>query len=417
MIGGIAWLLLAAVAQGGEAAGPKTLEQLSAEGWRFFDGIDIVVNERIITHREVLSLAALQGGVENMRELEEQLPKIRLDRVHRLLEDQAGRDMGLDEAQIARMLQYEEQRRVEAVGGLRAMSEVLRARNANLQDMREFEEELLYSELWKYWQNGIHYGPRGRISRDRYVRPGVLKMIHGFDPNQFDEPARVRLRQLVLLFPADAPDEDREEVEQVVVELRDRILAGEDMAQLVEAYGRTPPGTGGLSDLLEEDSLSRAYPEIREFLAAHPAFVEPAEGQTGPLSDVMPYVGSDGQHTGYMVLRLEQRVPERDFSDPAIQAKVRRERLTDLDELRISSGHQELLRQAYVWFPGIEEPQASQPAELPGPRPAPGSPEAPATGAPVGPALPDDAPTPPTAAPTQAPAEAGDPDAGPAGSG
>ena len=158
-----------------------------AAGWSFLNGIDVVVNDRVLTHLEVI--ASLRD-VTSEEELLEQLGKIRVDRIHMFLEDQAGRDMGLDPQQVEAILRYTEEDRIERLGGIQAASEQFRSRETDVVYMREFLEEDFYATTWRRWQSGTGIGPRGRISRDNYVRPGVLQMIYGVRPTAITSPAR-----------------------------------------------------------------------------------------------------------------------------------------------------------------------------------------------------------------------------------
>jgi len=335
----------------------------SSDGWSFLNGIDIVVNDRVLTHLEVI--ASLQE-VTTEEELREQLGQIRLERIHKFLEDQAGRDMGIDPDQVDVFLRRSEELRIERLGGIRAASEQFRSRETDLTYLREFIEEDFYATTWRRWQNGIDIGPRGRVSRDRFVRPGVLKMLYRAAPDRYRKPPEVQLRQLILLFGEDASFERIEETEHLIVDLRDRILAGEDMRALVEAYSITKPGTGGMTGLLDEEQLAEFYPEVGAFLAEHPDFTEPVEGEVGPLSDVLPYVDAQGTHVGFMLVRLEKRVPALGFQSADVQARIRGDRLGDLEDVRMDLGHNRLIRQAYVWHPEVEDPNgAAASAERP----------------------------------------------------
>ena len=130
-----------------------------------------------------------------------------------------------------------------------------------------------------------------------------------------------------------------------------------------------------MTDLLDEEQLSKFYPEIRAFLTDHPDFLEPAEGGAGPISDVLPYVNAEGQHAGYLVVRLMKRIRGVEFVDSDIQAQIRSDRLEDLDEFRIDFARDRLKREAYVWLPRTPERTPGAGPETVGPDGAnPGTP-------------------------------------------
>ena len=154
------------------------------------------------------------------------------------------------------------------------------------------------------------------------------------------------------------------------------------METLVEAYGSTKPGTGGMTSLLDEEQLSMFYPEFRTFLTDHADFLEPREGGLGPISDVLPFVDAEGQHNGYMVVRLMKRVPGVEFVDSQIQAQIRVDRLEDLDQFRIDYARDQLKRQAYVWLP--QRPKRTEEGANPaGTEVGPATPQAPASADPA----------------------------------
>ena len=190
-------LLLALQAQGPLAPGVAPV----GDGWSYLNGIDVVVNERVMTNREVLERYAFrrysleQQGVTTEEELRGEMDQIWWDRVHLFLEDQAGRDMGIDPNQVNAFLRRSEELRIESMGGIQAASEEFRSRETDVTFLRDYIEEDFYASTWRDWQSGVSVGPRGRVSRDRFVRPGVLQMLYRAAPTHYRKPQVVQLRQ------------------------------------------------------------------------------------------------------------------------------------------------------------------------------------------------------------------------------
>jgi len=337
----LALLLFQSPAADAELAGPPASE------WLPLNQVEIIVNERIMTLAE---LRAYIGPRDSREEFLRSLQEERLKRVQTLLEDQAGRAMGFDTDQVRRSVDRVEKRKIDSLGGIGGAADEMRANNVDAARMRGQIEESLYASLWREWRQGLSPGPTGRMSRDRFVRPGQLHMRYQSDPRQYRVPPRVILQQLILAYPKEADASAREAVERRIVELHERVLAGEDMGEIAEIYGNTKPGSRGLTPPLDEDLVRQAYPELESFLD---------EAQPGDVSEAMPYNHAEHGQLGLMLVRLVERKPPLDFDAFEVQARLRREYQGALDEWRLERGRLELFQDAYVWPP----PQGPGPAK------------------------------------------------------
>lgn len=312
------------------------------------DRVEVVVNERVTT---TLELQSSIGSVSTSKEYFEGMMRARIARANSLLEDQAGRDLGFDAANVKRTVRRIEESDIEQAGGITVASEELADQGVDQVKRREQISELLYGRLWTDYHRGLAAGPGGRISRDRYVRPAVLHMAYREDPTQFGISAAVTLQQLILTYGPNPTLAQVEATERHADGMRDALLNGADMDKMVEDYGSTRKGTKGYATLPEHD-LRLSYPELIPFLEG---------ARPGDISEAMPYTSTVGDGPiGIMILRFIEREAAKDFSAFQIQTQVLTE-LQDLrDDERLARGRFELMQSAYVWTPEREAQPESE---------------------------------------------------------
>ena len=159
---------------------------------------------------------------------------------------------------------------------------------------------------------------------------------------------QVKLTQLILVCDQhDGP----EATLALTEELRERVLAGEDMGQLCEDYGATPRGSHGASKWIPLFSLKQLNKELHAAIA---------EAKVGDLSPVLRYE-HEGKHIGYICVRVDDfqvgPLPQPDIADRDYHRNLRARLTKELEDQRLLTGLSELARSAFVWPTGALEPE------------------------------------------------------------
>ncbi len=102
---------------------------------------------------------------------------------------------------------------------------------------------------------------RGKVN----VSPEDVQRYYEAHKAQYERPARVKVRQIMLRLDAGAPDEIVQGVTQRVKDLRARLLKGEDFAKLAKQVSEDPAAADG-GDLGEVEP-SKVLPEFEAPLA------------------------------------------------------------------------------------------------------------------------------------------------------
>lgn len=317
-----------------------------AEGWQSLNRCALVVNEEPVT------LFAIQRGVIRSKrerragpEADNELVAQEITNQARTrLEIQGGKDLGFDPAQIVRIVDRQMKRQEEDAGSVTRLAEGLRRGELDSFDRRHEIETRVHAYLWEESVTGRGSGPGGRISRDRYIRPGRAWFDHREAEAKAVLNRSVQVTQIVLLLDdPPAPGGEQRLIDRLT-ELRGRIEAGEDMGELAELYGSTDRSTRGLSRFLALGPLGRIFPEVAKFLSG---------ASVGELSPPLPYRDPKDptRVLGYVMVRPEEY---RATPPPAFdQAKSQTEWIdglrTRLDDERIDAGLAQLLQAAFVW--------------------------------------------------------------------
>ena len=236
--------------------------------------------------------------------------------------------------------------------------------------MRLIAEEDLYRELWVGSTLGTTPGPTGRMSRDRYIRPGELNGIYKRELALL--PDDVELQYLVILSAAAGGEA---EAFEFAAGLREEVLEGRDLAEVVDAYGALLRSEGGVAPPTPADALPAL--ELRAWVRS---------AVPGTLSPVLPFRSAEppGEIKGWQVVRLLSRESPSTplpFTSPPLQRSLLRRlgEIRDRDALEVSDIR--LQDSAYLWsFLEAPTPAAPTPAGSGPARPA--DPADPAAGAP-----------------------------------
>ena len=301
----------------------------SADDALLLEGVHTIVNGEAIRAGEIdaaMTRVLAQRTITTPDEYQETYTEILGTFLREELRMQAGADMGLDPAIVGREVDgyYDRQ---TAQHGVLGHSELLSARGLDPQSAREDIERQFYYWHWHNAETGLDVGARGRVHRDRFVRPGELHELYLAHRERFATPASVELQHLVILDAQTGGDS--EGARDYVGQYRERAVAGEGLDDLVAEVGGFLKAQAGVAPAVETDGLRPA------------ALAEWAKtAAVGELSPVLPFVGPNDE-PGFQFVRLLSRAggtPPPGFVDAEVQ-----ERLT---ELRVQAWEDEMLRRA-----------------------------------------------------------------------
>ncbi len=316
-----------------------------ARPWREVDRVVMVVNSDIITESELVRrLQMLMKDYKLTTDTQRRQAERQIlgDKVRERLRVQAGANLGVDEKLLDARVRENIERMTERENGVVGLAKFLESRDVSGPELRKRLRDELYDQIYREGVTGEGPGPLGRVTADRYVRPGALLLMYRqaeAKPADMEalggRPASVRFHQVVLDVDTAGGSEAARAVARTLIA---RLEAGEDMAEVARSTGSArdtedPPE-------VEEARLRELYPEIAAFIAtATPGQISaPIEG--GPESKpVLRIVRFEG--------RTEALQPE--FSDPKIQERLREISTDRLEEYRLETSYKDLLRSSYVW--------------------------------------------------------------------
>jgi len=259
------------------------------------------------------------------------------DMVVMRLEEQQGQDLGLDRAQIDHINKLNLERDREKAGREGYLAQ-LQEQGLDALAAEEDQEKNLWRLLWEYSELGNAYAGR-RATQDRYIRPGELRELY-VENRAALAPVQVQLRMLIVSSAAaGGPEKARESCEQA----RERVLAGEDMGEIVDELGVEFRDTRGLTQFLPPDNL--LDPALRAFAS---------QAKPGELSAVLPLLNKNEQPApdiGYQLAELHERKepPQPDFESAEVQRTLTfvftRQRQNEL----LTRGRERLRRESYGW--------------------------------------------------------------------
>lgn len=348
----ISTLLFLALQVGPPALPPGRPGFDNSADWRVLDGVVTIVNNDIITYRQLdraMRLARETEEVTTREQLREVQERVRRDAIRRQLRSQAGRELdGVDPAGLdANVGRYLDTRRKEL--GLAGYVNFLEAQGKDAQSAFSETRKEVFEDNWQRSVRGVESGPRP--TRDRFVRPGELRYYYSSNRELYAEPTSVKLQQL-LVSDDQAVALEKGSAQEFAIELHERIQAGEDMGILVRQYSPPPPSDDpsapGALGVLEVNTRNIAIEEIRNFAEL---------AQINALSDPMPLFipGQDqGPPSVWGIFKLVSRTeggPAKAFDELGVQSDLKRRVLYQRDAFLVSEGENNLLRKAYIAEP------------------------------------------------------------------
>ena len=333
-----------AVPQAGPA-GPQVSAQ-AAGGWKELDSVVLVINEDIVTSRAInRALAGMRRDrpMNSDSDLRAALLVLQASMLERIVAAQAGENLGIDPAAVERQLKHYQEYTIERVGGVANLAELYKQNDLNTQDAKVAIRQGFFVELYEDYVTGKGPGAKQRISRDTYVRPGQLMLSW--------EDLRDRPTELADLGGAPRTvvlqriDIDAREVggadaaRRLALQLRQRIVAGEDMETLGAEFG-AKSSPRGLSPALDETKLGEKDPQLGDFLA---------RAKENELSQVL--APPQAQSTLFGLVRLVKRMPAviPDFRSAKVQHALRQRNADDLAKYRKLQALEALYAASYVW--------------------------------------------------------------------
>jgi parvulin-like peptidyl-prolyl isomerase len=290
------------------------------------DGIAAFVNESAVTVGEVLGV--MQPAQERLMqtcegpELKERLAEVYQQSLRGLIERRLILDAYEDEDM--QLPDWVIDNRINEIigdqfGGDRsALNEALRKDRMTYEDWRDTVREHLIIQAMR----------SGRVEQHVYVSPGELREAYAARREEFNEPAEIRLRMIVV--PAMAA-EGRAAALQAAEDVRRRVLAGEDFGLLARelSKGKKAEQNGDWGWI--EPSLLRR--EIAETVAA----LDP--GEVGPVIET---------DSAFYLVKLEGRRAAREIAFADAQVEIERALRREKSEALYTAWTDRLWKDAYV---------------------------------------------------------------------
>ena len=347
-------LLLAALhaAQDPPQGPPPAAEPASeaADDWHDFDQVILVINEDMLTSRSLqreFFHAIRSNPVKDEAERREKVREIHVEHVKSALQVQAGQDMGLDPKEIDRRVKDYIDRRKEDVGS-DVFAANLKESSLTLYEFQDIVRDRLYALFWDNYVTGNGTVGQGRQERDRFIRPGYLSYCYRkcLENPQFlsvigGKEQTVVLQQLFL-----DPDSagGAEKGRALAEDLRQRILEGTDMGDLVERYDerKESKSSRGMTEPLMESRVRQFGPGIGEFITG---------AKPGDVSPVLEYKAKS--HTFLRIVRLVERSPAvvPELSGAEVQKNLTTFARKDWEKQRRDQAIRDLFHASYVWPP------------------------------------------------------------------
>jgi hypothetical protein len=315
---------------------------------RMVDYVKVIVNDEILTYRQVMG-ATVRKIPEGVQLTPQQLAalhnNVAIDLIQERLKMQGGIDMGIESQAVERLVGDNMERQIDAAGGAIQMADRLGQRELSLNDQKTAMRRKLYRFSWERAITGVGAGVSGRAYRDRYVRPGKLRLHH----EQLKDgllgaeaiggtPALFSLQQLVFpISSGDIAEQVRIQAEKTYSELS----AGADFTEIIRAQSTPAEKDGMLSPKTWLQLAKNGGPKVALFAQS---------AAIGELSSPIPIL-SEGQLIGWRIIKLikaEQPVLPI-FNLPQTQSALRTAIQNETDEHRRRAGIKALRLGAYIW--------------------------------------------------------------------
>ncbi|MBL8896292.1 MAG: peptidyl-prolyl cis-trans isomerase [Planctomycetes bacterium] len=305
------------------------------------DGPVAIVNERVITGRDVAKAArALDGGSETLEaRMQRAFQSLLLDAILA----QAPKTAAYDERMIDERVKQQTRLREEQEGSRSELQAELARQGDTLEDYRKKQKEDL-RRLVLYESLSSKIGPTGRPSAEGYVSPRRMLLWYRRHPQEFREPEAIQARLCVAPFAGDGSEvESRRRAEAWLGELQ----RGADFAALAKAGSSWNPSGGG--------ELSGDRSGALQWVSAEPngpLDPELRRAVLGREKGLLPEIVRTVE--GYAVVELVAHRPaaRRPFEDPAVQREIGERLRRQWAATQERATEDELRAKSYIWLLG-----------------------------------------------------------------
>lgn len=275
------------------------------------------------------------------------------------LEVNAGKVRGFDPLLVESLVDKHFERQVERFGGATEFTKRLQSWGMSPSRFRTEVTADLYRYAWRDSSIGKQPGPTGRVSVDRYIRPGYLLSTYkafaeSQDPQKMalvgGSVEEVLLQRIILPLEVHAPglepEQGMEKVSFLAEQLRTQILEGE--ATFANQAGAWDANRG------QGEPIQRTLGEIQAmsqtFHQSELLFEFVQGAKQGDVSPPLPYDPSDGARA-VLLYSLEKQLPAqapKPFSDRTVQESLREHLLEEMDKRRITRARLYLVQQSHL---------------------------------------------------------------------
>ena len=332
-------LALPGTAQDAPAEAPA---QDADAGWRDYDGVAMIVNDDIVTLRELDRLLRdARGRAETTTsdDTAELLLLVAEDAVTQRLWIQAGERIGIPSESVEDTIDRYLRDTRRDLSPQETADWMAEAGAKDLTELRDDTRDQLYRTFWIQATRGEPTGGL-RAAEDRFVRPGQLREAYLVNEDALVSPPTVIFQFLAL---SSAAWGDAEIAREALEGMRADILEGADMGALVDEYGWGLRETRGITERIAISDVDDD--QLKEF----------AEGaEEGALSGLLPILGPSGEVQGYRLARIVSRttgLAAPSFEDATIQTGLGEQLRRGWDTRRLELGSERLWRSAFIRTP------------------------------------------------------------------
>ena len=318
------------------------------------DRVEVIVNDEILTYRQVLKAAAQripEGVSPTARQLVELRRMVGNELVDEHLKVQGGIDMGFEEDVVKRIVANNTHRRIGTAGGVIKMADELDSGGSSLFEQEKRLRRNLYRFSWERAVTGSNVGVSGRAYRDRYVRPGQLKLRYErLENGQLGAEAikgtsaRYHLQEHIFRI---HDEKDSEASRLRAEEMRERLRGNLGFTEAVRISPDPPENDGMLPILSGADLMQRRETEIAAFaISAKP----------GEVSRPIPILLGRRIAGWRLIKLLDSDAPLLPIFDvPRTQTLLRSSIQDEGDDYWRSKGLEGLNQGAFIWVSGSDK--------------------------------------------------------------
>ncbi|MCI0587763.1 MAG: peptidylprolyl isomerase [Planctomycetes bacterium] len=331
--------LASARAQETRPSGPPPPASLPS-GRARLDGVAALVNDDVITESELERVLAAAketfGFPDPERWKAYRRTKLR-DLIVARLYEQAARRRQIPETAIEERVQQRIEEEIRQRGSRGKLFDWIEQQGKTYDDFLKERRSLEFARAFFRQELGLEPGPSGRPSAEIYVRPGGLREYYRAHREEFVVEEAARVRVLLVALPSERWP-DRATARERLVEIRGRILGGEEFAALAREFSDVASDKGGEIGWITRGSKYNA--EIVSYCL----------GATGPgVSPVLEWPEGIA-----LVEILEKRAHQvRAFEDRAVQEAIADHLWRERYEEYLLEIRSRLLREAYIWPPDL----------------------------------------------------------------